>query len=107
MRIATAKGVRMTTEDGRDILDFSSCFVSHNIGHQDPRVIAAITRQLNTLASTAPAFSTRPLGGSDRVAEAPAPGATRRAGVPRGERPLPPRGPRRGVRGWGRSANHG
>lgn len=60
MRIATAKGVRMTTEDGRDILDFSSCFVSHNIGHQDPRVIAAITRQLNTLASTAPAFSTRP-----------------------------------------------
>jgi 4-aminobutyrate aminotransferase-like enzyme len=26
-------------------LDFSSCFVSHNIGHQDPRVVSAITEQ--------------------------------------------------------------
>jgi len=60
LRVVAAKGVRFTTEDGRERLDFSSCFVSHNIGHQDLRVIEAITRQLNQLASFAPTFSTEP-----------------------------------------------
>jgi len=41
-RVVSAKGVRFTTEDGRERLDFSSCFVSHNIGHQDDRVVDAI-----------------------------------------------------------------
>lgn len=41
-RVISAKGVRFTTEDGRERLDFSSCFVSHNIGHQDQRVVDAI-----------------------------------------------------------------
>lgn len=59
MRIVGAEGVYLKTEDGRDILDFSSCFVSHNIGHGDQRVIDAISRQAQTLASTAPVFSTR------------------------------------------------
>ncbi len=59
-RVVSAKGVRFTTEDGRERLDFSSCFVSHNIGHQDPRVVEAICRQAETLASFAPTFSTRP-----------------------------------------------
>jgi taurine--2-oxoglutarate transaminase len=34
--------------------------VSHNIGHQDPRVIAALTEQAKTLCSFAPNFSTKP-----------------------------------------------
>ena len=59
-RAVSAKGIRFTTEDGRERLDFSSCFVSHNIGHQDPRVIAAIKEQAETLCSFAPVFSTRP-----------------------------------------------
>ena len=59
-RVVSAKGVRFTTEDGRERLDFSSCFVSHNIGHQDPRVIDAICRQANVLTSFAPSMSTRP-----------------------------------------------
>ncbi|MBI1318855.1 MAG: aminotransferase class III-fold pyridoxal phosphate-dependent enzyme [Candidatus Hydrogenedens sp.] len=59
-RVVSAKGARFTTEDGREILDFSSCFVSHNLGHQDPRVVDAIRRQANTLTSIAPVFSTRP-----------------------------------------------
>ena len=59
-RVVSAKGVRFTTEDGRERLDFSSCFVSHNIGHQDPRVIEAICRQAGTLTSFAPSMSTRP-----------------------------------------------
>lgn len=59
-RCVSAKGVRFTTEDGRERLDFSSCFVSHNIGHQDPRVVDAICKQANELTSFAPSFSTKP-----------------------------------------------
>lgn len=59
-RVVSAKGVRFRTEDGRERLDFSSCFVSHNIGHQDPRVVQAIKDQADTLTSFAPTFSTRP-----------------------------------------------
>ncbi len=60
LRVVSARGVRFTTEDGRERLDFSSCFVSHNIGHQDPRVIDAICEQARTLTSFAPSLSTRP-----------------------------------------------
>jgi taurine--2-oxoglutarate transaminase len=59
-RVVSAKGVRFTTEDGRERLDFSSCFVSHSIGHQDPRVIDAICEQAQTLTSFAPSMSTKP-----------------------------------------------
>ena len=60
MRVVSAKGVRFTTEDGRERLDFSSCFVNHNIGHQDPRVIDAITEQAKTLCGFAPSISNKP-----------------------------------------------
>ena len=60
LRVVSAKGVRFTTEDGRERLDFSSCFVSHNIGHQDSRVVEAIADQAKTLCSFAPSFSTKP-----------------------------------------------
>jgi len=59
-RVVSAKGVRFTTEDGRERLDFSSCFVSHNIGHQDDRVVEAIVEQARTLTSFAPSFSNAP-----------------------------------------------
>ncbi len=59
-RVVSAKGVRFTTEDGRERLDFSSCFVSHSIGHQDPRVVEAICEQARTLTSFAPSLSTKP-----------------------------------------------
>jgi taurine--2-oxoglutarate transaminase len=59
-RVVSAKGVRFTTEDGRQRLDFSSCFVSHNIGHQDPRVVDAICEQARMLTSFAPSMSTKP-----------------------------------------------
>ncbi len=60
LRVVSSKGVRFTTEDGRERLDFSSCFVSHNIGHQDPRVVDAICEQARTLTSFAPSMSTKP-----------------------------------------------
>lgn len=59
-RVVSAKGVRFTTEDGRERLDFSSCFVSHNIGHQDERVVDAICEQARTLTSFAPSMSNKP-----------------------------------------------
>lgn len=60
LRVVRADGVRFTTEDGRQRLDFSSCFVSHNIGHGDSRVVEAICEQAKTLCSFAPSFSTTP-----------------------------------------------
>lgn len=60
LRVVSAKGVRFTTADGRERLDFSSCFVSHSIGHQDPRVVEAICEQAKVLTSFAPSFSNRP-----------------------------------------------
>lgn len=59
-RVVSAKGVHFTTEDGKEWLDFSSCFVSHNLGHQDPRMIEAIQKQAEALCSFAPSFSTKP-----------------------------------------------
>lgn len=59
-RIVSAKGVRFFDEEGKQFLDFSSCFVSHNIGHQDQRVVDAICEQAQTLCSFAPVFSTKP-----------------------------------------------
>ncbi len=59
-RVVGAKGSRFTTADGRERLDFSSCFVSHNIGHGHPRVIDAIIDQAKRLASFAPSFSNAP-----------------------------------------------
>jgi len=59
-RVLSAKGIRFKTEDGRERLDFSSCFVSHNIGHQDQRVLDAIQEQAKDLTSFAPSFSNRP-----------------------------------------------
>ena len=59
-RVVSAKGCRFTTDDGRERLDFSSCFVSHNIGHGDERVIEAVRKQAGELASFAPTVSTRP-----------------------------------------------
>jgi len=59
-RIVSAKGTRFKDDSGKEFLDFSSCFVSHNIGHQDPRVLEALIEQANTLCSFAPTFSTKP-----------------------------------------------
>jgi len=73
-RVTSASGVRFTLEDGREMLDFSSCFVSHNVGHQHPRVLEGIEQQLHTLASFAPSFSNRPRALLGRMLEAVTPG---------------------------------
>jgi len=60
LRVVSANGVRFTTDDGRERLDFSSCFVSHNIGHGNKRVIDAVCRQAQQLASFAPTLANEP-----------------------------------------------
>ena len=53
--IAGGQGCRLWDHDGREYLDFSSQLVFTNIGHQHPKVIAAIQAQAATLATIAPA----------------------------------------------------
>jgi len=60
LRVAGAKGLRFKGEDGRERLDFSSCFININIGHQDQRVVDTICEQARQLCSFAPALSTKP-----------------------------------------------
>ena len=74
LRVVSAKGIRFTTEDGRERLDFSSCFVTHNIGHQDERVVNAICDQAKTLTSFAPSFSTEPRAKLAKMLERITPG---------------------------------
>jgi taurine--2-oxoglutarate transaminase len=53
--IAGGRGCRVHDNAGRSYLDFASQLVNLNIGHQHPRVVAAIVEQAQTLATIAPA----------------------------------------------------
>jgi taurine--2-oxoglutarate transaminase len=54
MAIAGGEGVSVWDYEGRRYLDFSSQLVNVNIGHQHPKVVAAIQEQAATLATVAP-----------------------------------------------------
>lgn len=53
--IAGGQGCRLWDHDGREYLDFSSQLVFTNLGHQHPKVVAAIQAQAASLATVAPA----------------------------------------------------
>lgn len=55
--LAGGSGVEVWDADGRRYLDFSSMLVNVNIGHQHPRVVAAIQEQAATLTTVAPAHA--------------------------------------------------
>jgi len=55
MAIAGGSGCTVWDHDGNTYLDFSSQLVNTNIGHQHPKVVAAIAQQATTLATVAPA----------------------------------------------------
>ncbi|NQX26605.1 aspartate aminotransferase family protein [Microbacteriaceae bacterium VKM Ac-2854] len=57
MAIAGGLGSTVWDVEGREYLDFSSQLVNVNIGHQHPKVIAAIQEQAATLATIAPAHA--------------------------------------------------
>jgi taurine--2-oxoglutarate transaminase len=52
--IARAKGSRMWDDKGNSWLDFSSQLVNVNIGHQHPKLVAAIQEQAGRLCTIAP-----------------------------------------------------
>src|SRR5216110_1305270 len=58
MAVASAKGVRFTTVDGRRFIDFNSQLMSVNAGHGDRRIIEAIKAQADRLAYISPFLAT-------------------------------------------------
>ena len=56
--VARAKGVYFWTPEGKRFIDFNSQLMSVNIGHGDPRVIAAITEQAQKVTYVTPAMTT-------------------------------------------------
>ena len=57
MTITAAAGSYVWDGDGNRLLDFSSQLVNTNIGHQHPRVVAAIKEQADRLCTIAPAMA--------------------------------------------------
>lgn len=57
MPIAGGRGTKVWDVDGTEYLDFSSQLVNVNIGHQHPRVVAAIKEQADVLTTIAPAHA--------------------------------------------------
>ncbi|WP_127125281.1 aspartate aminotransferase family protein [Georgenia sp. SYP-B2076] len=64
MVITAARGSHVWDGDGKKYLDFSSQMVNTNIGHQHPRVTAAIKAQAEVLCTIAPSYA------NDRRSEA-------------------------------------
>jgi taurine--2-oxoglutarate transaminase len=55
--IKGGEGARFWDEDGKRYLDFSSQLVNLNIGHQHPKLVAAIKEQADKLCTVAPIFA--------------------------------------------------
>ena len=55
--IVSARGSRFTDHTGREYLDFASQLVNINLGHQHPRIVAAIQEQAAHLCTVAPAVA--------------------------------------------------
>jgi taurine--2-oxoglutarate transaminase len=62
MVVAGGEGSHVWDFDGNRFLDFSSQMVNTNIGHQHPRVIAAIQAQAATLATISPVHANEARG---------------------------------------------
>jgi taurine--2-oxoglutarate transaminase len=58
--IVGGSGARLFTEDGRTLLDFSSLSECSNLGHQHPRVVAAIRAQAEKLCFVTSAWGAQP-----------------------------------------------
>ncbi len=67
LTIAGASGSWIWDFDGNRYLDFSSQLVNVNIGHQHPKVIAAIQEQAATLATIAPQHANATRGEAARM----------------------------------------
>ncbi len=67
MVVTGAQGSEIWDEDGTRYLDFSSQLVFTNIGHQHPRVVAAIQEQAATLCTIGPPIANEARGEAARL----------------------------------------
>src|SRR5262245_1034940 len=74
MPIAGAQGSHFWDFQGKRYLDFSSQLVNVNIGHQHPRLVAAIQEQAARLCTVAPSFANDKRGEAARLIAELAPG---------------------------------
>jgi taurine---2-oxoglutarate transaminase len=76
--VAGGEGSYFWDHDGARYLDFSSQLVNLNIGHQHPKVVAAIKAQADRLCTVAPIFAAEPTVEAARLIAELAPGALNR-----------------------------
>ena len=62
MVMTGGKGSHFTDGTGAQWLDFSSQLINLNVGHQHPRMLEAIKKQVDTLCFAGPSFATEPRG---------------------------------------------
>ena len=79
MAIAGAEGSYVWDYDGNRYLDFSSQLVNTNIGHQHPKVVAAIQEQAGRLCTVAPQHANDKRGEAARLVTEVAPADGQRA----------------------------
>lgn len=72
--LAGALGSYFWDDEGNRYLDFSSQLVNVNIGHQHPKLVAAIQRQAGELATVAPTFANDARSEAARLISELAPG---------------------------------
>jgi taurine--2-oxoglutarate transaminase len=72
--VVSGEGSWFTTEDGTRYLDFASQLVYLNLGHQHPRLVAAIKCQADVLSTVAPQFANDKRGELARMISGYAPG---------------------------------
>ena len=72
--VAGASGSRFWDESGNSWLDFSSQLVNVNIGHQHPKLVAAIKEQAEKLCTIAPIHANDARSGAARLIAELAPG---------------------------------
>jgi taurine--2-oxoglutarate transaminase len=73
--IAGGEGSHFWDYEGKRYLDFSSQLVNLNIGHQHPRLVAAIQEQAAKLCTVAPSFANDKRGEAARLIAELAPGS--------------------------------
>ncbi len=62
IHMSKSKGVWFWDGDGNKWIDFSSQLININVGHQHPKVLEAIKKQVDELCFAGPSFATEPRG---------------------------------------------
>ncbi|NDO89416.1 aspartate aminotransferase family protein [Cellulosimicrobium composti] len=79
--VAGGEGAWFWDEDGNRYLDFASQLVNLNLGHQHPRLVAALQAQAGRLATVGPTFASDVRGELARLIAERAPGSRGAAGT--------------------------